>query len=63
MHNQKLLTRPAAAAYLFVEPQTLAVWATTGRYSLPFIKIGRKVLYRKTDLDDFIASRTITKTK
>lgn len=55
-----LLTRREAAAYLGVTPETLAVWASTRRYPLRFIKIGRLSKYRKSDLDDFINSRTIS---
>ncbi len=36
-----LLSRKEAAAYLGVAEQTLAIWKTTGRYSLPVVKIGR----------------------
>jgi excisionase family DNA binding protein len=54
-----LLTREQAAEYLGIAPQTLAVWAVTGRYDLPFIKIGRCARYRKSDLDKFIDRRTV----
>lgn len=57
-----LLTRTEASDYLGIKSQTLAVWASTGRYDLPFIKIGRKVLYRKEDLDQFLTRRTFTST-
>jgi excisionase family DNA binding protein len=49
-----LLTRREAAAYLGVTPETLAVWASTRRYPLSFVKIGRLAKYRKSDLDTFI---------
>ena len=39
----------AAADILDVSPGTLSVWRSTGRYNLPFVKIGRKVRYRKSD--------------
>lgn len=55
-----LLTRREAAAYLGVTPETLAVWASTRRYPLRFIKIGRLSKYRKSDLDEFINSRTVS---
>lgn len=55
-----LLTRREAAAYLGVTPETLAVWASTRRYPLRFVKIGRLAKYRKSDLDTFINSRTIS---
>jgi hypothetical protein len=50
----QLLTRSAAAAHLGVQPQTLAVWACTKRYPLPYVKIGRRVMYRLTDLEAFV---------
>ena len=58
----KLLTRQEAADYLGVTKGTLEVWASTGRYNLPYVKIGRLVKYRLGDLLDFIKSRTIEHT-
>lgn len=52
--NNTLLTRKAAAEYLGVRENTLAVWATNKRYALPYIKIGRLVKYRLADLESFI---------
>lgn len=54
-----LFTRNKAAEYLGVKPHTLAVWACTKRHALPYIKVGRLVKYRKTDLDAFLQSRTV----
>lgn len=54
-----LLDRPHAAAYLGVTPRTLAVWACTGRYNLPYVKVGRKVKYRRIDLDAWLTERTV----
>jgi excisionase family DNA binding protein len=56
----KLLSREKAAEYLGVLPETLASWACTKRYNLPFIKIGRLVKYRLEDLDNFIKQRTVS---
>ena len=58
----ELLTRPEAAAYLGCKPQTLAIWAATGRYALPFLKVGRLVKYRRADLDAFLERRCVTST-
>jgi excisionase family DNA binding protein len=58
--NTELLTRKEAAAYLGVQPHSLAVWACTKRYPLPFVRIGRLVKYRKSDLDAFIESNLHT---
>ena len=53
------LTRDEAAEYLSIKPQTLAAWATTKRYDLPYVKVGRCVRYLRSDLDRFIESRTV----
>jgi excisionase family DNA binding protein len=55
--NNELLSRKEAAAYLGIAENTLAIWKCTGRYGLPFVKMGRLVKYRKVDLDAFIANR------
>ncbi|MHC4698246.1 MAG: helix-turn-helix domain-containing protein [Planctomycetota bacterium] len=60
MDNDGLLTRQQAAAYLGVTAGTLAVWACTRRYDIPFIKVGRAVRYRRADLDRWLADRTVT---
>ena len=52
-----LLDDKAAAAILDVSPGTLSVWRSTGRYALPVLKIGRKVRYRRADLDAWLAAR------
>ena len=52
--NPWLLTRNEAADYLGISKQTLAIWNCTGRYNIPYVKIGRLVKYRKADLDAFI---------
>jgi excisionase family DNA binding protein len=54
-----LLTEDEAAALLRVEPQTLRLWRATGRYGLPFVKVGRCVRYRRCDLEKWIESRVI----
>lgn len=58
--NANLLPSKDAASYLHVTDGTLAVWRCKGRYKIPFVKVGRKVLYRVEDLDAFLASRTRT---
>jgi excisionase family DNA binding protein len=57
--SDPLLTRTQAAQFLDVSAEALAVWASTKRYKLPFIKIGRKVRYRQSHLDEFLRSRTV----
>lgn len=58
--SSPLLSRRQAAEYLGVELETLHNWACTKRYNLKYIKVGRLAKYRKEDLDDFLARRTIS---
>ena len=53
----ELLDDKAAAAYLSLSPGTLSVWRSTGRYNLPFLKVGRLVRYRRADLDAWLEKR------
>lgn len=55
--NPGLLTEQQAAEYIGVAPATLSVWRSTGRYNLPFLKIGHKVRYRLNALDAWLKSR------
>jgi excisionase family DNA binding protein len=55
----KLLNTTQAAEYLGTTTGTLEVWRSAKRYNIPYIKVGRLVRYRLSDLDDFIRSRTI----
>jgi excisionase family DNA binding protein len=55
--GRELLDEQAAAAFLDVSPGTLSVWRSTGRYALPFVKVGRKVRYRRADLAEWLESR------
>lgn len=54
-----LMTPGAAAAYIKIEASTLAMWRSTKRYPLPYVKVGRRVFYRKAHLDAFLAARTV----
>ena len=52
-----LLDEHAAAVMLDLSPGTLSVWRSTGRYNLPFLKIGRNVRYRRADLQMWLEAR------
>jgi len=54
-----LLSRLEAATHLGVSAQTLSAWACNKRVSLPYVKIGRRVMYRHIDLDAFCAANLI----
>jgi len=53
-----LLDEKEAAQFLDSSPGTLSVWRSTGRYNLPFIKVGRNVRYRRADLIAWLEKRT-----
>lgn len=57
-----LLTRQQAADVLGVKVNTLAVWATTGRYRLPYVRVGRSARYSMADLLAFIDARRVCST-
>lgn len=59
LNQSNRLTRKQAATYLGLKEGTLGVWATTGRYSLPYYKIGRLVYYNREDLDAFLVERRV----
>jgi len=61
-YRDRLLNRNEAAEFLGVCHQTLSAWACNGRYGLRFVKIGRRVMYRISDLEAFLDRRTITHT-
>lgn len=52
-----LLDEQKAAHLLQVSPGTLSVWRSTGRYNLPYLKIGAKVRYRRSDLQAWLDGR------
>jgi predicted DNA-binding transcriptional regulator AlpA len=58
-HNSHLLSEAEAADFIGVERKTLAVWRSTKRYSLPYVKVGRLVRYIRSDLIAFLESRRV----
>jgi excisionase family DNA binding protein len=56
-NGNELLTDEDASKILGVTVGTLSVWRSTGRYRLPFVKVGHKVRYRRGDLEAWLASR------
>lgn len=52
-----LLTPTQVAEFLGITIGTLSVWRCTGRYPLSFIKVGRRVMYRQSDVESFIEGR------
>jgi excisionase family DNA binding protein len=54
---EKLLTPEQTAEILGISSETLNVWRCTKRYPLPYVKVGRLVRYRMSDLNQFIESQ------
>ena len=59
MTKPDLLSTLEAAEYVGARPHTLEIWRASGRYRIPFVKVGRLVKYRRADLDAWLASRTV----
>lgn len=55
--NERLLTKEDVSRILGITVGTLAVWRTTKRYNLPYVKSGRLIRYREQDVQAFINSR------
>jgi len=56
--TRELVDEKEAARILDISPGTLAVWRSTGRYNLRFLKVGRNVRYRRADLEAWLERRT-----
>lgn len=54
-----LLTPQETANYLGIKLNTLAVWRSTKRYNLSFVKVGRKIMYELEGIRKFIEKRRI----
>lgn len=54
----QLLTPEQAAKMLGCAEQTLAVWRTSKRYSLRYVRVGRLIRYKLSDIEAFIEART-----
>ncbi len=57
MEISELLTPREVAKVLHTTYGCLAVWRCTRRYPLRFIKLGRKIFYRKEDIQRFLELR------
>lgn len=55
--TQRLLKKEQVSEILGITVGTLAVWRTTKRYNLPYVKSGRLIRYREQDVQAFINSR------
>ncbi len=56
-HNDELLGYEDGAKFIGIRPGTLQVWVCTGRYGIPYLKVGRLVRFRKSALAAWLQSR------
>jgi excisionase family DNA binding protein len=55
--QSELLTLPEAAEHLRLKVSTLRAWR--GQRKIPFLKIGRRVMVRRSDLAAFVAGSVV----
>jgi excisionase family DNA binding protein len=56
--SRELLDDAEAAELSGICAGTLSVWRSAGRYKLPFVKVGRRVKYRRNDIEAWLEART-----
>lgn len=56
--DKPYLTPKEVSQAISVSVGTLAVWRATKIYSLPYVKVGSKVLYPISGLNQWLSSRT-----
>jgi excisionase family DNA binding protein len=52
--NPNLLTVPETACFFRVKPSTVRKWKHQGRF--PHVNLGRRVFFRRSDLESFVAA-------
>ena len=57
-----LANNSAAANHIGIAAATLQYWRTTGAQKIPFIKVGGRVMYRISDLDEWLEKNTFSHT-
>lgn len=53
-NDDVLATQEEAAALIKINASTLQKWRSTGENNIPFVKIGRSVRYRVSDLKAYV---------
>ena len=58
--NTPLLDETEAAKFLAIQPCTLRKWRLSGSATrLPFVRVGRRIRYRVSDVEKFIAANSV----
>ena len=53
-----LMNEKEVASFLGLKPQTLAIWRMR-KEKIPFVRIGRRIAYRREDVEKWLESRTV----
>lgn len=61
--HPELLTPEQVAKELTLSTKTLATWRSTGRHSLPFLRCGGRIRYRRCDVNAWLVKRTSASTQ
>jgi excisionase family DNA binding protein len=57
--QERLLTKAEVEEYLRISHMTLQ--NLMKKHSLPYIKMGKRVLFRRTEIDAFLEAKTVRK--
>lgn len=58
VNGEQLLDPIGCAEFIGVTTKTLAAWRCSGRYNLPFVRVGRVIRYRMKDILRWLDERT-----
>ena len=58
--RERFLTDHEVAAWLGVTTSTLSIWRCTKRYPLNYVRVGRLIRYRESDVLQFVESRMVS---
>jgi excisionase family DNA binding protein len=59
MTDPKLLTKIEAAGFLRISPRTLEAWARGPNPRIPCVRLGRRVLFDRVELQVWIKKHTL----
>lgn len=57
--KRELLSSADAAAYLGLSPDSLTVMRCRGSVTIPYYKVGRRVMYDRAELDAWLEDRRV----
>lgn len=55
----KLMTTQEVADYLNIKKQTLEAWRSRNTISIPYIRIGSSIRYKKQDVEEWLVEHLV----